>query len=82
VDLAQRLADRLRALRDEEGLSQVQMAKKLGVSRSTLNRLEAASINTTVKTLGDLCRALKCDIAELFQPTPPSRPGGQRRRSR
>src|SRR5438309_2596244 len=35
------------------------MAKRLGVSRSTLNRLEAADQNTTLRTLDRLCRALK-----------------------
>ena len=66
VTLAQRLAEKLRMLRQEKGLSQVQMAKRLGVSRSTLNRLEAADQNTTLRTLDRLCRALKYEPGELF----------------
>lgn len=66
VNLAERLAVRLRKLRAEAGLSQVQMSKRLGLSRSTLNRLEAADQNTTLRTLDQLCRALKCEPDGLF----------------
>ena len=66
MDLARRLADVLRAVREEAGLSQVQMAKRLRISRPTLNRLENASQNTTLKTLGQLCRALRCEPGDLF----------------
>jgi DNA-binding Xre family transcriptional regulator len=47
-------------------LSQVQMAKRLGISRPTLNRLESASQNTTLKTLDQLCHALRCRLGDLF----------------
>jgi len=41
-------------------------ARKLGISRPTLNRLENAGQNTTLATLQKICRALKCDIGDLF----------------
>jgi len=75
VTLAQRLAGTLRRLRAEIGLSPVQMAKRVGAGRSTLNRLEAAALNTTLRTLDRLCRALKCEPSERFERT-------DRRRSR
>ena len=65
--LAERLAEKLRNLRGETGLSQVQMARRLRISRSTLNRLEAAGQNTTLRTLDHLCRALKCQPGALFK---------------
>jgi DNA-binding Xre family transcriptional regulator len=43
------------------------MAKQLGISQPTLNRLEAAEQNVTLKTLTQLCRALHCTIGELFE---------------
>lgn len=55
VDLARLLAESLRRMREEAGLSQVEMAKRLGISRPTLNRLESARQNTTLKTLSQLC---------------------------
>src|SRR5439155_10403874 len=35
--------------------------------RPTLNRLESASQNTTLKTLNQLCRALRCGVGDLFE---------------
>lgn len=80
MNLAQRLAERLRELRDKAGISQVQMAKRLGIGRSTLNRLEIASQNTTISTLDRLCRALRCDIPELFPVPTAKKPHGARSR--
>jgi transcriptional regulator with XRE-family HTH domain len=81
MNLAHRLAERLRHLREEARISQVQMARRLGIGRSTLNRLEMASQNTTIRTLDTLCRALRCDIAELFPVATRKKPGGSRRGS-
>ena len=67
MDLARRLADVLRTMREDAGLSQVEMAKRLRISRATLNRLESASQNTTLATLGQLCRALRCEPGDLFK---------------
>jgi transcriptional regulator with XRE-family HTH domain len=66
MDLAQDLADALRRIRREAGLTQTEMARRLGVSQPTLNRLENAEQNATLKTLGRLCVALKCGVGDLF----------------
>ena len=66
MDLGRQLADVLQRLRQEAGLTQTRMAKQLGISQPTLNRLEAAEQNVTLKTLTQLCRALHCTIGELF----------------
>ncbi len=67
VDLARRLAESLRRMRRDAALTQTEMAKRLGISQSTLNRLESASQNTTLKTLTELCRALRCEPGDLFR---------------
>jgi transcriptional regulator with XRE-family HTH domain len=64
--MAERLAETLQRLRADAKLSQVQMAKRLRISRSTLNRLESAGQNATLQTLDHLCRVLKCEPGELF----------------
>ena len=56
------------ACRQDAGLTQPQMAKRLGISQPTLNRLENAGQNTTLKTLNQLCRALRCRAGDLFEP--------------
>jgi transcriptional regulator with XRE-family HTH domain len=66
MDLARQLADSLKRTRERAGLTQTEMARRLGISQPTLNRLENAAQNTTLKTLGTLCRALGCSIGELF----------------
>ncbi len=62
--LADRLGKRLRDLRGEE--SQLAFAKKLGISKSSLNRMEIGEQNVSLKTLDTLCRRLKRDIGDLF----------------
>ncbi len=52
VDLARQLADALRRMREDAGLTHAEMAKRLGISRPTYTRLENADQNTTLKTLG------------------------------
>jgi len=67
MDLARQLAESLRRLRSEGGLTQTEMAKRLGISQPTLNRLENAGQNTTLRTLSQLCRALRCGMGDLFE---------------
>lgn len=61
VDLAHLIAESLQRLRREAGLTQAEMARVPGISRPTLNRLESASQNMTLRTLAQLCRALRCE---------------------
>lgn len=62
--LANRLGNRLRELRGEE--SQLQFAKRLGISKSSLNRMEIGEQNVSLNTLETLCKRLKCDVGDLF----------------
>lgn len=66
MDLARQLAESLRRMREVAGLSQTEMAKRLGISQPMLNRLENATQNATLKTLSQLCRVLKCEVGDLF----------------
>jgi DNA-binding XRE family transcriptional regulator len=83
MDLARQLAESLRRMRQAAGSSQTEMAKRLGISQPTLNRLENASQNATLKTLSQLCRALRCRVGDLFETGQVSlRRGPTRRRVR
>jgi DNA-binding Xre family transcriptional regulator len=66
MSLADALATNLRARRG--ALTQEAFARKLGVSRATLTRLETAGQNVTLETLERICKRLRCDVAELFAP--------------
>ncbi len=65
MTLAEKLAIYLRARRGE--VTQEVFARKLGISRATLTRLENSGQNTTLKTLDQLTKSLRCNIGELFQ---------------
>jgi transcriptional regulator with XRE-family HTH domain len=80
MDLARQLAETLRRLRRQAGLTQTEMAKWLGISQPTLNRLESAGQNTTLRTLEHLCRALHCTVGDLFEGEARLRPARRRRR--
>jgi transcriptional regulator with XRE-family HTH domain len=68
VDLGRLLAESLRRLREEAGWSQDELARRLGISRPTLTRLENAGQNVTLQTLSKLCRRLRCEPGDLFRP--------------
>ena len=63
--LSKKLSKNLKKLRGEQ--TQVAFAKKLGISKSSLNRLEIGEQNVSLKTLEVLCSRLKCEIGELFK---------------
>ena len=65
MSFSNRLADNLKKRRGD--VSQAQYARKLGISRPTLTRLENAQQNTTIATLERVCKALKCDIGDIFK---------------
>lgn len=71
MNLARQLAENLRARRGT--LTQEAFARKLGISRATLTRLESAAQNTTIKTLEQIASALHCSMAELFGEPNPNR---------
>ena len=62
--LRRRLAKHLKQLRGGQPLRP--FSKRLGVSYTTLQRLEMAEQNVSITTIEKLCRALKCDIFDLF----------------
>lgn len=62
--LSSKLANNIRSRRGE--LRQRAFAITLGISQSTLNKIENNNGNVTLDTLNTMCRHLKCDIADLF----------------
>lgn len=58
---------RIREKREEAGLTQIQLAKESGVSRSIISGLESGAITvTTTETLSKIAKALKVSIGEIF----------------
>ncbi|TQF02492.1 helix-turn-helix domain-containing protein [Kitasatospora acidiphila] len=61
-----RLAERLAELRTDQGWSLDELARRTGVSRSTLSRLERAEISPTAALLGRLCTAYGRTMSRLL----------------
>jgi DNA-binding XRE family transcriptional regulator len=68
VDLGARLGEALKRVREEAALTQIEMARRLGVSQPTLHRLERGDQNITLRVLGRLCASLRCEPGDLFHP--------------
>ena len=60
------MARRLKYWRKRRGMSQEELAKRSGVGRSYLARLETARQDPTLSTLEKLARALRVKVARLL----------------
>jgi transcriptional regulator with XRE-family HTH domain len=67
------LGERLKALRQERGLQQRQLAEKSGLTPSMVSQIESGRLTPSLHTLGKLAGALGVPIATLFE----TRPDGQ-----
>ena len=47
-------------------MTYAQFSRKLGISLATLHRLELGTQNTTLKTLEQITKSLKCEIRDIF----------------
>ena len=61
-----KLQNRLKEARCEKGLSQSQLAEKVGVSRNTISSIETGQFNPTAKLALILCIALDWKFEDLF----------------
>lgn len=68
VHMARRLAKQLGAfLRKKRGdLTYQQFSRKVGISDSSLHRMELGLQNVTLDTLEQICDRLKCKVSEVF----------------
>jgi len=57
----------LKKLRTARGLSQDWLAKKAGITREYVNKLEAGRYDPTISVVQRLAKALKVKVAELVQ---------------
>jgi transcriptional regulator with XRE-family HTH domain len=67
MDINQLIAQRLRELRDAQGLSLVQLGERSGVSRSNISLIERGESSATATVLDKLSAALGVTVASLFE---------------
>lgn len=56
----------MKQARLEKGLSQQELADRLGISRQTVNAIERGDYNPTIKLCVGICRALGRTLNDLF----------------
>jgi len=66
TEVERRLGDRVASLRQATGLTQAQLAKRLGVAVETISRLERGSVVPSLQRLVRLAEVLAVELAELF----------------
>lgn len=62
--LRNQLAKKIKSLRGE--MTQREFARKIGISKSTLHRIEMAEQNLGIDVVEQICKKLKCKLSELF----------------
>ena len=58
--------NRVKEFRKELGMSQLELAKDIGVSRQTINMIENDKYNPTLEHCLNLARTLQTDLNNLF----------------
>lgn len=56
----------MKQARAEAGLSQQELAERLGVSRQTINAIEKGDYNPTIRLCIGICRVLGRTLDDLF----------------
>ena len=58
--------NRVKEFRKKLGMSQLELAKDIGVSRQTINMIENDKYNPTLELCLNLARSLQTDLNNLF----------------
>ena len=66
-DDVKKLGENLKRIRIKKNITQVEIAKKLGVDRSFVSNLENAKTNPTLATITNLAQALGVSTNELLK---------------
>jgi transcriptional regulator with XRE-family HTH domain len=74
-DVRRILGSNVRRLRKAAGLSQAELANRMGVDRAYVSGLELGQRNPTIVTLWHLGQALEIDLGEFFFQAPRKRSG-------
>ena len=66
IQLRQFVSQRLRNLRTQTGLTQVEIARRAGVSEDIVGKIERSETTPSLETLNNLCRALRISPSEFL----------------
>lgn len=61
------LGERIRQLRKDKSMRQIDLSEKIGIEDSALRRIESGRVNSTVNMLRKIAKGLGIDIIELLK---------------
>lgn len=64
--MVEALANRVRALREDRGLTQLQLAEAMGVSRKTVNTIENGIFQPSALVALKMAKAFGCRVEDVF----------------
>lgn len=67
TDDVKKLGENIKRIRNKKNITQVEIAKKLGVDRYFVSNLENAKTNPTLATITNLAQALGVSTNELLK---------------
>ena len=67
IDPYWQLGQRVRLLRRQRGLTQAQLAERVGVSDNFIGMIERGRGHPTLETINGVARALEIELHDLFQ---------------
>jgi transcriptional regulator with XRE-family HTH domain len=76
-DVRRMVGRNVKRLRIAAGLSQAELAQRMGVDRAYVSGLELGQRNPTIVTLWHLAEALKVKLVTFFEEAKPSRRRGR-----
>lgn len=61
--------NRIRELRERVGMSQSELARRIGCGQSTLSEIETGRIDLKLRRMEAIAEALNVPISDLFEPS-------------
>lgn len=61
-----KLGERIKQLRLEKGMRQVDLSEKIGIEDSALRRIESGRVNSSINMLRKIAKGLEIDIINLL----------------
>jgi len=77
MDLNDKIRLKVMKLREEKGMSQAELASKLGISRSHMNKLENGHLQMSLVYLKQISEVLNVPISEFLDEPPTDIPNGK-----
>jgi len=66
MNLLQKVGQRIKVIRTERGITQVDLAKELRTTQSAITRIEHGQQNLTLLTLERVCKKIGCQPVDLL----------------